>query len=65
MDRATVACFLFHLHLRLSQIVGMEAFWEQVMMDLKAVFVTHISVQKAYGRFGLLGFKTSIMYYSE
>ena len=32
MDHATVACFQYHHHLKLSQIVGMEEFWVQVMM---------------------------------
>jgi hypothetical protein len=59
MDHAIVACFLFRLHLKLSQIVEMEEFWVQVIMDLNAVFVTLISVWKADDIFGFLGFWTS------
>ena len=33
MDRATVACFRCRRHLKLSEIVGMEEYWVQVMMD--------------------------------
>ena len=32
MDHATGACFQFRRHLKLSQIVGMEEYWVQVMV---------------------------------